>query len=78
MGGLPRSETRSEVPGINLSSLSEAEHVQFTRDLNRFPCDCRQCPWNLLVCRRNSSHQCARSQNAVMQVLDDFLQVARR
>jgi hypothetical protein len=76
-GRVPTDEIQPEIPGLDTSQLSEAEGVQFARDLARVGCDCG-CGLSLLACRRSQAHHCSRSPEVVRQMLGQFLALARQ
>lgn len=76
-GRVPQDEIGPDIPGVDISRLSEAEGVQFARDLSRVGCTCG-CGQSLLACRRNRAHNCRYSPQIVSQMLGQFLSLARQ
>jgi len=64
-------EINSEVPGVNLSSLTPAQVAQFKKELEAIPCDCG-CKLNLLKCRYDD-RSCTVSRRLAREHLKKFL-----
>lgn len=63
-------EINSEVPGVNLSKLSDPEKAQFKKQLERQHCDCG-CKFDLLKCRLDD-RACPVSRKLAREQLEKF------